>query len=382
MAPAVEKVASMVEPARQSNGQSPRDAVETHGRQSRCCPSARPSEEYISAPRRLQQETSCYHAPMTDPSNGFHSARLHQVGEGEDGQRIDNFLVRLLKGVPRSRIYRMVRKGEVRVNGGRVDASYRLCPGDKLRLPPVRTAERPAAPAPGSRVLDQLARSIIYEDDRVIVLNKPAGVAVHGGSGIDYGVIEALRLLRPKDTGLELVHRLDRETSGCLVLAKRRSALRILHALFRDGKVDKRYWALLSGSLDGERRDVRLALRKNTLRSGERIVCPDATGKPALTRFCVRRRFPTATLVEAKPQTGRTHQIRVHAAAIGAPILGDEKYGDPDANRAARRNGLRRLFLHAASLAFRWPEEDRGRSFEAELDPELQQYLVTLGRAS
>lgn len=302
------------------------------------------------------------------------------MDEGEDGQRIDNFLVRFLKGVPRSRIYRMVRKGEVRVNGGRVAASYRLCPGDSVRLPPVRTAERGAAPSFRSRTLERLKQAIVYEDERVIVLNKPAGVAVHGGSGVDYGVIEALRVLRPRALTLELAHRLDRDTSGCLVLAKRRSALRTLHELFREGAIDKRYLALLAGRLEGERSEVTLALRKNTLRSGERVVRPDAAGKSALTRFLVRRRYAGATLVEARLETGRTHQIRVHAAAIGLPIVGDDKYGDAEANRAARQLGLKRLFLHAACLRFRWPGEDRSLMLEAELDADLQHYLDRLER--
>ncbi len=318
---------------------------------------------------------------MAEQGNELHGARLHEVGERDDGQRIDNFLVRFLKGVPRSRIYRMVRKGEVRVNGGRVAASYRLRLGDGVRLPPVRTAERPAAPSPGTRTLERLERAILYEDERMIVLNKPTGVAVHGGSGLDYGVIEALRVLRPRQDGLELVHRLDRDTSGCLVLAKRRSALRTLHELFREGQVDKRYLALLAGRLELERTQVALALRKNTLRSGERLVRADAAGKPALTRFAVRRRYPRATLVEAKLETGRTHQIRVHAAAIGLPILGDDKYGDAEMNRAARQGGLKRLFLHAASLRFRWPGEERSLAFEAGLDPDLQQFLDRLERS-
>jgi len=308
-----------------------------------------------------------------------------RVEEGDEGQRIDNYLLRCLKGVPRSHIYRMLRKGEVRVNKGRVGAAYRLREGDNVRLPPVRVAPPRVSQGPPPDVLERIRQAIVLEDTRVLVLNKPAGLAVHGGSGIEHGVIEALRLLRPTEQGLGLAHRLDRDTSGCLLLAKRRSALRVLHQLFRDGGVDKRYLALLAGRWSREKADVNLALRKNTLRSGERVVRPDAGGKPALTRFRVLRRFDQATLVEARLETGRTHQIRVHAASLGTPILGDEKYGDPEANRWARNLGLRRLFLHARLLALTWPHEDRPLRIEAPLSPDLEEFLKVLqclGRSS
>jgi 23S rRNA pseudouridine955/2504/2580 synthase len=212
------------------------------------------------------------------------------------------------------------------------------------------------------------------------VLDKPAGLAVHGGSGVAFGVIEGLRALRPEEPGLELVHRLDRDTSGCLVIARRRSALRTLHQLFREGRVDKRYLALLAGRWERDRAEVDLALRKNTLRSGERVVRPDAQGKPALTRFRVLRRLARATLVEAKLETGRTHQIRVHAAALGTPILGDDKYGEIRANRAAREAGLKRLFLHAASLRLRWPGDEQDLAVEAPLSAELQAFIEEIDR--
>ncbi|MGD2082570.1 MAG: RluA family pseudouridine synthase [Chromatiales bacterium] len=306
--------------------------------------------------------------------------RTVQIDAGDEGQRIDNYLVRVLKGVPRSRIYRILRKGEVRVNRGRVAASYRLRRGDSVRLPPVRVAERPAPGRPGDTVLRALSRAVVYEDARLLVLDKPAGLAVHGGSGVAFGVIEGLRALRPEEPGLELVHRLDRDTSGCLVIARRRSALRTLHQLFREGRVDKRYLALLAGRWERDRAEVDLALRKNTLRSGERVVRPDAQGKPALTRFRVLRRLARATLVEAKLETGRTHQIRVHAAALGTPILGDDKYGEIRANRAAREAGLKRLFLHAASLRLRWPGDEQDLAVEAPLSNELQAFIEEIDR--
>lgn len=294
-----------------------------------------------------------------------------------DGQRIDNFLMGFLKGVPRSYVYRILRRGEVRVNKGRIQASYRLRAGDLVRIPPVRMAERNPAD-PGQRVLQQIRQAIVFEDDRLIVLNKPSGLAVHGGSGLNFGLIEAMRALRPEERQLELVHRLDRDTSGCLLLAKRRSALRILHQLMRDNAVDKRYLALLAGRWQHSRMEAAAPLKKNTLKSGERIVRVDAEGKAALTRFRVRQRFSDSTLVEARLMTGRTHQIRVHAAYLGTPILGDEKYGDSEANRAARRQGLKRLFLHAESLRFRWPGEEQDLYIEAPLEAPLRQLLRQL----
>ena len=297
------------------------------------------------------------------------------------GQRIDNFLVRFLKGVPRSYLYRILRRGEVRVNKGRIQANYRLRAGDLIRIPPLRVAES-AEPRPGQRVLQQIQRSIVYEDSRMLVLNKPSGLAVHGGSGLSFGVIEAIRVLRPEDRHLELVHRLDRDTSGCLLIAKKRSALRILHQMMRDNGIDKRYLALLAGRWQRSRVRVDVALRKNTLKSGERIVRVDAQGKPAVTEFQVRQRFLRHTLVEARLITGRTHQIRVHTAHLGTPILGDAKYGDEHANREARGFGLKRLFLHAESLRFRWPGESRDLTIKAGLEPALRRVLERLDDSS
>jgi 23S rRNA pseudouridine955/2504/2580 synthase len=281
--------------------------------------------------------------------------RLVSVASEEAGQRLDNYLLRVLKGVPRSRIYRLVRKGEVRVNRRRSRPEYRLQPGDQLRIPPVRMAERgePARPASDARA--RVRAAVVFENERLLVLSKPPGMAVHGGSGLSYGVIEALRAERPGEPFLELVHRLDRETSGCLLIAKRRSALRHLHQVIREGAMEKRYLTLMMGRGLGGDRTVSAPLRKNQLQGGERMVRVDPEGKPACTRFTPLQRFTGATLTEAELYTGRTHQIRVHAAHIGQPLAGDSKYGDPAFNRAMGRLGLRRLFLHAHSLRFPAP---------------------------
>jgi len=312
----------------------------------------------------------------TEPKN--HAARLITIEPGYEGQRIDNYLINALKGIPRTHIYRIVRKGEVRVNKGRIKANYRLKVGDVVRVPPVRLPGKAEPGRPDKRMLAQLANAVIYEDKRLLVLNKPSGVAVHGGSGLSYGVIEALRILRPEERQLELVHRLDRDTSGCLLIAKRRSALRALHELIRENRIDKRYIALVAGRWRQNKVKVNAPLLKNTLKSGERVVRVDPKGKPADTRFSVRERFADATLVEAHLLTGRTHQIRVHARHLGAPILGDPKYGDDTANREMRGRGLKRLFLHAESLRFRMPGDKEDLVIKAPLEPALEQLLQGL----
>jgi 23S rRNA pseudouridine955/2504/2580 synthase len=299
------------------------------------------------------------------------------VGESNDGQRLDNFLIAQLKGVPRSWVYRVLRRGEVRVNKGRSKPARRLRTGDIVRIPPVRQPERRTF-EPSDNLKDRLERAVCYEDDQIIILNKPAGVAVHGGSGLSHGVIEILRASRPDAPYLELAHRLDRETSGCLMLAKKRSALRRLQELQRGGKIEKRYLVLLSGRSRKDAWRVDAPLKKNTLVSGERVVRVDPEGKPAVTHFKVTRRFADALLVEARLETGRTHQIRVHAQSLGTPILGDPKYGDPDANRLLRGLGLRRLFLHAASLRFDWSGKPGTFHIEAPLPTELESVLETL----
>lgn len=310
-----------------------------------------------------------------NPSEGV---RLVRVEAEYAGQRIDNFLLRELKGVPRSRLYRLLRRGEVRVNRGRVKAEYRLCAGDEVRLPPVRQSrqvndgELQLSPA----LAGVLREAVLYEDERLLVVNKPAGMAVHGGSGLSWGLIEAYRALRPELKQLELVHRLDRETSGCLMLSKRRSALRLLHEALRGGLLDKRYWALVRGCWPKHLGEVDFPLLKNQLSSGERIVRVHTEGKPSRTVFRCLETFADATLVEASPITGRTHQIRVHAQAAGHAILGDDKYGDRDANARFRERGLKRLFLHARSLELDW---DGGRlKVLAEPDENLENTLNLL----
>ena len=301
--------------------------------------------------------------------------RIIEVDEKGDGQRIDNFLLRELKGVPRTLIYRIIRKGEVRVNKGRVKISHRLCSGDLVRIPPVRVAEAQAPGKPSKGLIEKINKSIIYEDNLLLVINKPAGMAVHGGSGISFGVIELLRAARPEERALELAHRLDRETSGCLMLAKRRSALRTLQELQREGRVDKRYAALLDGRWRRGKEDVRVPLKKNTLKSGERMVRVDPEGKSAHTQFRVLEKFADATLVEANLKTGRTHQIRVHTAYLGTPILGDVKYGRDESNARYRKQGLKRMFLHATRVRFPWPGSDKSYDISAPMPDELQDLL-------
>jgi len=304
---------------------------------------------------------------------------LVRIDKAHDGQRIDNFLITRLKGVPRSHLYRVLRRGEVRVNKGRVKPGYRLRNGDLVRIPPLRCTSMATPAYPTRDRLKYLPAAVLYEDEHLMALNKPSGMAVHGGSGLSWGLIEAMRSLRPELPELALVHRLDRETSGCLLLSKRRGPLRELHHLIREQAVTKRYVTLLAGRLK-QRRKVDAPLRKNPLRSGERVVRIDPqAGKPACTVFRPLRRLGDFTLAEAEPRTGRTHQIRVHAAYLGMPVAGDEKYGDPELNRRLRSMGLRRLFLHASALIL-WPSHrDRPLHIEAPLPPELEAVLGSIG---
>lgn len=297
---------------------------------------------------------------------------------GEEGQRIDNFLLTRLKGVPKTKIYRILRTGEVRVNSGRIKPSYRVQAGDSVRIPPLRQAEPATAQRPGDRVLEMVASSIIFEDKGLLVVNKPSGLAVHGGSGLSYGLIEALRALRPEAPFLELGHRLDRDTSGCIVIAKKRSVLRAFHELLREGGSDKRYLALLKGRWRGGEIKVDAPLRKNVTQSGERMVRVSEDGKPALTIFRPVTIYKDATLVEAELITGRTHQVRVHAAHTGHPIAGDEKYGDEAFNKRMGEVGLKRLFLHASALSFTLPESGQVVSVSAPLGDELRAVLDRL----
>jgi len=305
------------------------------------------------------------------------SVTWREVDESAHDQRIDNFLHKVLKGVPKSHIYRIVRGGEVRVNGRRVEVAYRLQSGDKVRLPPVRTA-RPVS-EPGSRTVKaKFAGKVLLEDDDLLVVDKPGGVAVHGGSGISSGVIEQLRQARPGIRFLELVHRLDRDTSGVLVLAKKRGALTALHAQLRGGAVKKHYLVLVLGEWKDAKRNVKLALHKYVSASGERRVVVDEDGVQAHTVFRLERNFAGFSLLEAELKTGRTHQIRVHLAHVGFPIAGDDKYGNFDANKRLAKQGLKRMFLHAASLEFHHPRSGEAVRVQAPLTPELENFLRSL----
>jgi len=303
---------------------------------------------------------------------------LVRIDDAQAGQRIDNFLVTRVKGAPRSHWYRILRRGEVRVNKGRVKPSYRLRSGDLVRIPPLRCAP-PTAPAyPARDRLKYLLAAVLYEDERLMALNKPSGIAVHGGSGLSWGLIEAMRSLRPELPELELVHRLDRETSGCLLLSKHRGTLRELHRLIRNQAVTKRYLTLLAGHLE-RRRKVDAPLRKNLLRSGERVVRIDPqAGKPARTLFRPLCRLEGLTLAEVEPLTGRTHQIRVHAAHLGMPVVGDEKYGDTGVNRRLRGLGLNHLFLHASTLIFQPSYRDQPLHIETPLPRELETLIGSI----
>lgn len=301
------------------------------------------------------------------------------VADDEAGQRIDNYLRTRLKGVPKSLLYRILRKGEVRVNKKRIKPEYKLQAGDEVRVPPIRVSEKEEAPVSAKLTrVAVLADCILYEDDGLIVLNKPSGTAVHGGSGLSFGVIEGLRALRPEARFLELVHRLDRDTSGILLVAKKRSVLRDLHEQLRVKTVQKDYLALVRGQWQKHCKVVQAPLMKNVLQSGERIVRVSAEGKPSETRFEVVERFEQATLVKASPVTGRTHQIRVHTLHAGHPIAFDDKYGDRDFDAQVAASGLNRLFLHAAAIRFRHPQTGQEMLIEAPLDGILKrtvQYL-------
>lgn len=316
---------------------------------------------------------------MTNTPSQTSGVQMLEVAPELAGQRIDNFLRTQLRGVPKTLIYRILRKGEVRVNKGRVKPEYKLQAGDLVRVPPLRLAERDEPEPLAQGLLERLEAAIVYEDKALIVLNKPAGIAVHGGSGLSYGVIEALRQLRPDAKELELVHRLDRDTSGLLMIAKKRSMLRHLHQALRGDGVDKRYMALVRGRWETAKKQVNAPLLKNTLRSGERMVEVTEDGKEALTLFRVLRRFGDfATLVEARPVTGRTHQIRVHARHAGHSIAGDSKYGDEEFTREIRELGGKRLFLHAYAL--RVPLPDGGElALEAPVDEVWTRTLEKLG---
>lgn len=307
------------------------------------------------------------------------SVKIFTINEDQAEQRIDNFLLSQLKGVPKSLIYRIVRKGEVRVNKGRIKPEYKLQAGDQVRVPPVRVAEKQQAPISSKlNKVAQLEQQIIFEDEHLLVLNKASGIAVHGGSGLSFGVIEGLRALRPEARFLELVHRLDRDTSGILLVAKKRSALRNLHEQLRLKTVQKDYLALVRGQWQSHMKSVQAPLLKNELASGERIVKVSEQGKPSETRFSIEERYANATLVKASPITGRTHQIRVHTQYAGHPIALDDKYGDKQFDAQMRELGLDRLFLHAASIRFEHPKTGETLRLNAPLDTKMKAILTAL----
>lgn len=300
------------------------------------------------------------------------SVKLVNIDADRQGQRIDNFLLGYFKQVPKSVIYRIIRKGEVRVNKKRIKPEYKLQPDDIVRIPPVKVPEK-QEPAPiNLNKYASLEHAIIYEDERIMVINKPSGLAVHGGSGLKFGLIEGLRALRPQAHFLELVHRLDRETSGVILIAKKRSALRSLHEQLRSNKVDKRYHALVDGQWPAHRHKVKAPLDKNVLRSGERVVRVHDNGKPSETHFRILQSYQNATLVEAKPITGRTHQIRVHCQHAGHAILGDPKYQH---DKPMYQQSSPRLFLHAYEIRFIHPGTNERVCYRAEYDKTLQQWL-------
>jgi len=308
----------------------------------------------------------------------FNKVSFVEVGPEHDGQRLDNFLIRHLKGVPKSRIYNLLRKGEVRVNKGRVKPETRLKVADVVRIAPIRVAQPGATPQPGQQLKRYLVDNVLFEDDGLLIINKPNGLAVHGGSGISLGVIEALRALRPELRFLELVHRLDRETSGCLMLAKKRAVLLELQAAMQRNQIEKRYQALVKGQWPKGKSTINAPLRKNTLSGGERVVKVEASGKPSVTHFKIAQRYKQATLLEIRLETGRTHQIRVHCQFSGQPIAGDSKYGDGQFNESLRDSGLKRLFLHASYLRFRHPLSGDWVDVEAQLPQELESVLEQL----
>ena len=299
------------------------------------------------------------------------TVQMVDIDEDDSGQRLDNYLFRVLKGVPKSRVYRALRGGEVRVNKGRVKPDYRLKAGDVLRIPPVRQAERTEVHV-AKGLLAELEAAILFENDDFLVVNKPSGLAVHGGSGLKFGLIEAFRQLRPNCKRLELAHRLDRDTSGCTIIVKKASALRAIHQQLREKHMEKTYLALVKGRWPRRRTVVDIGLEKNVLASGERMVYSSPEGKPSKTLFAISELLDGATLIEAKPVTGRTHQIRVHAKYAGFPLLGDDKYGNREDAQWLKKVGLKRLFLHASRVKFKLPGYERPFVIDAPLPKELK----------
>ncbi|MES2859633.1 MAG: RluA family pseudouridine synthase [Pseudomonadota bacterium] len=318
---------------------------------------------------------------QTAPAGPASGARTVRIAEDRDGQRIDNFLLGYLKGAPRSLVYKLLRSGQVRLNGGRVKAERRLEAGDEVRIPPIRLPDPNEKGTPPQGFMDALAAAIVFEDARLLALNKPSGVASHGGSGISFGAIETLRAMRPSET-LELVHRLDRDTSGLLIVAKKRSALSELQALLREDHgagIAKRYLALLGGRMPDGVMSVDAPLHVGLRQGGERHVQVNRAGKASLSHFKVIERLGGQSYCEVRIETGRTHQIRVHAQHIGHPLAGDDKYGDEASNKRLREQvGLKRLFLHASSLEFALDDGRTPYSLDAPLPADLLEVLARL----
>lgn len=297
--------------------------------------------------------------------------RRERVDESAVGQRIDNYLLRICKGVPKSHVYRILRSGEVRVNGGRIGPTYRLNEGDEIRIPPIRIAQPTrSAPAPAGKALP-----VVFEDEHLIVLDKPSGKAVHGGSGVSFGVIEQLRSQRPEARMLELAHRIDRETSGLLIVAKKRTALKVLHDMMREGRIEKHYLTLVPGRWHNTLQHIKQPLFKYLTADGERRVRVSEDGKPSHSIVRLLRHWKAYSLLDVELKTGRTHQIRVHLAHLGFPLCGDDKYGDFALNKALEQQGLRRMFLHATRLVLDHPVTGERLELEAKLPPELQSFL-------
>jgi 23S rRNA pseudouridine955/2504/2580 synthase len=301
-----------------------------------------------------------------------------EISKDQADRRIDNFLLTILHIVPKSHIYRLLRSGNIRVNKKRVRPDYRIQTGDILRIPPLEIRARKRFDQFPSSLTKKVVDRVLYEDDNLLIVNKLSGLAVHGGSGVDFGLIQILRAVRSDVHFMELAHRLDRETSGCLIIAKKHRILRELHQLFQDGQIEKVYYALTLGHWPRKVSRIEVPLRKNVMQSGERMVKVDTAGKKALTEFRVRKMFEEATFVEAKLKTGRTHQVRVHAQYAGHPVAGDEKYGDRAFNKKMRQKGLHRLFLHAYQVSFVLPSIGKSILVKAPLDRDLQKILVNL----
>jgi 23S rRNA pseudouridine955/2504/2580 synthase len=307
------------------------------------------------------------------PHSAVPEVRYVEVTDDDAGQRIDNYLVARLKGVPKSHIYRILRSGEVRINSKRAEASQKVAAGDRIRIPPVRVAQRgDPEPAPHFKL------PILFEDEHLLAIDKPAGLAVHGGSGVAHGVIESLRAMRPDARFLELVHRLDRETSGVLLLAKKRSSLTLLHEMMRTRTMDKRYLAGVAGRFRNERQRVRLSLAKRVTKEGEKRVSVSDEGQESETVFHLVERSAEFSLLEAELLTGRTHQIRVHLAHLGHPVLGDDKYGDFELNRKLRKEGLKRMYLHAAKLSFEHPASGARVELASPLPADLEKFRARM----